>query len=116
MPRSSELPRTLGGVILSAAPQDARPAGPEATQSAVMGLAGGAGLPIDVAGPPVLADRNEHPPVDRVAHTPVGGVPESDLPGAPARVTGASPLSANKVREEGNRSRAPPISEISTPR
>ncbi len=32
-----------------------------------------------------------------------------------ARVTGASPLSDNKVGAEENRSRASPISEISTP-
>ena len=70
---------------MPAAPQDTRPAGPEATQGAVMGLAGGAGLPIDVAGPLVLTDRNKHPPVDSVSHTPVCGVPESDLPSAPGR-------------------------------
>jgi hypothetical protein len=62
-----------------------RAAGPEAAQSAVMGLAGGGGLAIDVAGPLVLTDRNENPPIYRVSHSSVGGVPESDLPGAPGR-------------------------------
>src|SRR4051794_39217021 len=75
----------VGGVVDPAAPEDAGPACAEAAQRAVVKLAAGSGLLVGVAGPVVLPDTDERPPVDGVAHPLVRGVAETHGLAAPRR-------------------------------
>src|SRR5690349_12751450 len=90
--------RVVEGVVGPAAPEDAGPAGAQATQRAVLALAAGAGVLVDLVGPVVFAGSDERPPVDHVAHAAVGRVAEADLAAAPG---GAGDRGESGLGEQG---------------
>ncbi len=48
-----------------------------------MGVAGGAGLLVDIGRPGIFTGGDERPPIDGMAYTAIGGIAKPDLAGTP---------------------------------